>query len=221
MTWPPLTTQFESQDVIILPTKISDVTLVRNHSRPTSPSTLPNLKKLRLDIAQTTPSVTSRKDLAITSMLAHPNSPETAEAQSNAHVESTTQSISSSGIFPESTEGRPGNDVVMGDATSTTLSLSRLPHKPQNDEDLPPWLASMITYLRGVAKEAGWQDLVTVFVEFEKCGPPNGVSSPSHSWSILDETQVVNVVCRTCLQSAVYRRSRVGSRAKRRTLYLW
>jgi hypothetical protein len=41
---------------------------------------------------------------------------------------------------------------------------------------LPQWLTPTIGYLYGVAEDAAWQDLVTEFVEFEKCGPPNGVS---------------------------------------------
>jgi hypothetical protein len=118
----------------------------------------------------------------ITSMLMHPNSLETAEAHSNTHVDPTILSTSSSGIFPESTEGRLDNDVIMGDATSTSSSLSQMPpHRPQNVEDLPQWLASTITYLNRVVKDTAWQDLVTAFVEFKKCGPSNRVSKPSHS----------------------------------------
>jgi hypothetical protein len=189
-----------TQDVIILPTKLSDsdVALVGNRDVPATPLTpstpsvaanaipdnmatspLPDLPSPALvnatEIAQTTPSVTGAggKGLAITSMLAHPNSPETTEAPSNAHVDPTAPSISSN-ISPESTEERADDDVVMGDA-------SLPPHRPQIDEDLPPWLASIIQYLRGVAEDVAWQDLVTAFVKFEKRGPPNGVSFPSGS----------------------------------------
>jgi len=66
------------------------------------------------------------------------------------------------------------NDVVMEDATSSS-SPPKL--ETRNDEDLPGWLAQMIVYLRGVSEEAAWQNLVTGFVDFEKCGPPAGVSS--------------------------------------------
>jgi hypothetical protein len=48
--------------------------------------------------------------------------------------------------------------------------------KPKNDDHLPPWLAQMIEYLRGVHEDAAWQNLVTDFVDFEKLNPPNGVS---------------------------------------------
>lgn len=48
--------------------------------------------------------------------------------------------------------------------------------KPQDDENLPLWLASMIVYLRKVSDDVAWQNLVTGFVDFEKRGPPSGVS---------------------------------------------
>jgi hypothetical protein len=60
----------------------------------------------------------------------------------------------------------------MGDATSVASPLP----KARNDDSLPTWLTPMINYLRGVAQDMAWQGLVTEFVEFEKCGPPNGVS---------------------------------------------
>ena len=62
------------------------------------------------------------------------------------------------------------NDVVMGDVAAPA-------QKPQDDENLPPWLAAKINYLRGVTDDPVWQNLVTDFVDFEKAGPPNGVSS--------------------------------------------
>jgi hypothetical protein len=62
------------------------------------------------------------------------------------------------------------NDVVMGDAPPVVP-------KPQNDENLPPWLVPMIKYLCEVAVDILWQDLIMEFIEFEKAGPPNGVSS--------------------------------------------
>ena len=64
------------------------------------------------------------------------------------------------------------NDVVMGDAANSDMPAL----KPQDDKNLPPWLAAMIKYLRAVTDEAAWQNLVTDFVDFEKGGPPNGVS---------------------------------------------
>jgi len=63
-------------------------------------------------------------------------------------------------------------DVSMMDGTSGALPSP----KPWNYDDLPPWLTSMIVYLHGVAEDAAWQDLIIHFVEFEKSGPPNGVS---------------------------------------------
>jgi len=61
----------------------------------------------------------------------------------------------------------------MGD----TATLDTPAQKPQNDKNLPPWLTVMIKYLRGVAEDTLWQNLVTEFVKFEKGGPPNGVCS--------------------------------------------
>ena len=47
-----------------------------------------------------------------------------------------------------------------------------------DDTNLPAYLTGMIGYLRGVAADRAWQDLVTRFVAFEKIGrPTNGVSA--------------------------------------------
>jgi hypothetical protein len=46
-----------------------------------------------------------------------------------------------------------------------------------DDTNLPTFLTGMISYLRTVAVDRAWQDLVTNFVAFEKIGrPANGVS---------------------------------------------
>jgi hypothetical protein len=51
-----------------------------------------------------------------------------------------------------------------------------------DDTDLPMYLSKMIGYLRGVAADREWQDLVTNFIAFEKTGRPvNGVSTMSLS----------------------------------------
>ena len=64
------------------------------------------------------------------------------------------------------------NNVVMGDvANSDTPAL-----KPQDNKKLPPWLAAMIKYLHRVMDDVAWQNLLMDFVDFEKGGPPNGVS---------------------------------------------
>jgi hypothetical protein len=58
-------------------------------------------------------------------------------------------------------EGNSDADVIMAD-----------------DTNLPAYLTGMIGYLRGVAADRAWQDLVTRFVAFEKTGRPiNGVSA--------------------------------------------
>lgn len=77
----------------------------------------------------------------------------------------------------------PGPDLPQENAgddqdvhmTDGTFGASPSP-KPRNDNDVPPWLTSKIVYFRGVAEDAAWQDLITHLVEFEKSGPPNGVS---------------------------------------------
>jgi hypothetical protein len=47
-----------------------------------------------------------------------------------------------------------------------------------DDSNLPTYLTGMIGYLRTVAVDRAWQDLVTNFVAFEKIGrPANGVSA--------------------------------------------
>jgi len=79
--------------------------------------------------------------------------------------------------------GEKTDDMVMGDPSPMDMPA----HKPQNDVNLPTWLAARIQYLCGVAKDALWQNLVTEFVKFEKSGPPNGVCSliifSFESWS--------------------------------------
>jgi hypothetical protein len=47
-----------------------------------------------------------------------------------------------------------------------------------DNTNLPVYLTGMIGYLRGVAMDRAWQDLVTHFIAFEKTGQPtNGVSA--------------------------------------------
>lgn len=76
-------------------------------------------------------------------------------------------------------------DVDMADATTNdlpgvALASAKETWTHENDEDLPPWLAQTIVYLRQVSVDRAWQDLVTEFVEFEKAGPPIGVTFDSH-----------------------------------------
>lgn len=72
-------------------------------------------------------------------------------------------------VFPVTDVKPTSDDVVMSDPPSAA-------QKPQNDENLPAWLVPMIKYLRGVATDIAWQNLVTEFVEFEKGCPPTGLS---------------------------------------------
>jgi hypothetical protein len=69
-------------------------------------------------------------------------------------------------------EDGPTDDVTMRPATP---AVSPSP-KSRNDDNLPTWLTQMIKYLRDVAEDTAWQDLVTEFVDFERHEPPNGVS---------------------------------------------
>lgn len=62
--------------------------------------------------------------------------------------------------------------MVMQDVPSSALPSPDV----QGEKDLPVWLARMMGYLRGVSEDAAWQNLVTEFVDFEKRGPPHGVS---------------------------------------------
>jgi hypothetical protein len=72
-------------------------------------------------------------------------------------------------VSPAGAVDLPGEDVVMGDTTSSRF---RLP----TDEEAPMWLFEMMEYLRRVADDATWHSLLTEFVDFESRGPPNGVS---------------------------------------------
>jgi hypothetical protein len=64
------------------------------------------------------------------------------------------------------------DDVVMGNPEHPDVTVCL----PQKDNNLPPWLAQPIKYLRGISDETAWQNLVTEFITFEKSGPPTGVS---------------------------------------------
>jgi len=108
---------------------------------------------------------------------------------------------------------RSEKDVVMQDATSMTLASL----DPPNDNNLPPWLAQMIAYLRGVSEDLAWQDLVTAFVAFEKRGPPHGVSFLSPS--LLTDTTYSLTTDRNYLRSCDLKRLPTGSKARKRMLY--
>lgn len=89
----------------------------------------------------------------------------------------TTPSITDFGLASKSTvvggeqldQDKGNDDIIMSDALSFV-------QKPQDDVNLSPWLVPMIKYLRGVATDTAWQNLVTEFIEFEKGDPPTGVS---------------------------------------------
>lgn len=66
----------------------------------------------------------------------------------------------------------PSNDVVMSHEGSGGASEPNA----LDDDNLPQWLTSMFKYLRGVARDTAWQDLVTEFLDFEKSCPSLGVS---------------------------------------------
>jgi hypothetical protein len=101
-------------------------------------------------------------DLEPTKLHSHSHSPGALDSvgdssSSGAPGDQSTESV-------QSTAGNGGNgdaDVIMAD-----------------DTNLPVYLTGMIGYLRGVATDRAWQDLVTRFVAFEKTGrPTNGVSA--------------------------------------------
>ena len=89
----------------------------------------------------------------------------------DAATSSSPKSVSVSGEdrVIESLQSENQDDVIMQDATSSTLP------EPQNDDDLPTWLVPMIGFLHRASADAAWQDLVAGFVDFEKRGPPHGV----------------------------------------------
>ena len=80
------------------------------------------------------------------------------------HVELTDISIS--------TDRQMGadDDMVMWDGPAAMK-------QPTNDENLPLWLLPMIKYLRRVAVDTTWQNLIMKFIEFEKGSLPAGVCS--------------------------------------------
>ena len=71
-----------------------------------------------------------------------------------------------------------GCEGQVGDADMQDVMSSNCPSSGYRvDEDIPSWLTSMIGYLRGLSEDVTWQTLVTEFLDFEKRGPPHGVSS--------------------------------------------
>jgi len=110
----------------------------------------------------------------------------------------------------------PGENLASAndDVTTSDELLGETPASA-NDKGLPPWLGEMIEYLRGVSAIRAWQDLVTDYVEFEKGGPPNGVTfklpSPIYKRS--------DIFVRKWQRNADQKKSLPGSGAKRRLLY--
>lgn len=100
--------------------------------------------------------------------------PTSTNVSSSINIDVAQPSISSP--QPDS-EASAQNDVAMRDGTSGDTP-SNIPGNGEagNDEDLPGWLVPMMGYLRSVAEDTAWQDLVTEFVKFEKSKPPPGVS---------------------------------------------
>jgi hypothetical protein len=101
------------------------------------------------------------------------------------------------------------DDVVMSDSPSMV-------QKPQNDVNLPLWLAPMITYLHGVATDTAWQNLITEFIEFEKGDPPTGVSL--FFFTKIETNHFIHIH-RSCPRSVDPKRSPTGSGARRKMLY--
>lgn len=59
--------------------------------------------------------------------------------------------------------------------TSPAISTSSL---LPSDECVPAYLApAILVHLRGVSSARVWQDLITGFLQFERAGPPSGVSA--------------------------------------------
>jgi hypothetical protein len=106
-------------------------------------------------------------------------------------------------------QDKGNDDVVMSNSPP-------LVQKPQNDVNMPPWLVPMINYLRGVATDTAWQNLVTEFVEFEKGDPPAGVS---FFFFTKVETNSFIHIHRSCPQGVDPRRSPTGCGARRKMLY--
>ena len=76
--------------------------------------------------------------------------------------------LSPSGVLADQAAGELTMDISNGDPDVIMA----------DDTDLPPYLAAMIGYLRGVAVDEAWQDLVTNFVTLEKAGhAASGVSA--------------------------------------------
>jgi hypothetical protein len=162
---------------------------------PVAPAISPDREQQALPVTRvepnnkcTTPSADSRgaggeDSTIISTPAAHASSPETTQPNATS-IEpmslngplSKDAELSNGLPEPKDSEDGPDHDVAMRDATSGVLPSL----KPRNDEDLPPWLTKMINYLRGVAPDTAWQDLVTEFIEFEQRGPQNGVSPFLH-----------------------------------------
>ena len=124
-----------------------------------------------------------------------------------ADISLASEPIAVSGEQP--TQNKGNDDVVMTDAPS-------LVQKPQNDENLPPWLVPMIKYLHRVTMDMAWQNLVTEFIEFEKGDPPTGVS---FFFFAKVETNFLMHIHRSCPRSVNPRRSPTGYGARRKMLY--
>jgi hypothetical protein len=90
--------------------------------------------------------------------------------EDNPDAEPVPLHTSTIGQTGESSEG----DVVTADAVSNASSSCGTSNTSK-DNNLPPFLAVMIEYLREASAEGVWQDLVMTLVAFEKSGPLSGV----------------------------------------------
>ena len=85
------------------------------------------------------------------------------------HIETHPQFTSALSFLGElSARGVAGDQSIEELITNTSTGNTDV--IMADDVDLPAYLTGMIGYLRGVAPDGAWQDLVTNFVAFEKSG---------------------------------------------------
>ena len=133
-----------------------------------TPVTTPATDPMQVD---PTPALTIQSDQpSAPSLRASPIPTETTtpSGKDDPDAEPAPPHTSTIGQTGESSEG----DVVTADAVSNASSSCGT---STEDDNLPPFLAVTIEYLREASAEGVWQDLVTTLVAFEKSGPPSGV----------------------------------------------
>jgi hypothetical protein len=128
------------------------------------------------------PPITPDKAVVITS---DGSAMDSAIDSTSAHTMSSPETADPPPItLPGAADATPSNALLSNDVVMSDVGSGSSPQlKDLDDGILPQWFTPIFDYLRGVAQDTAWQELVTEFLIFEKSGPAIGVSLFSFFYS--------------------------------------